>query len=129
MRLHLLDDLPFVTLTISHRGASVDVPNVLVDTGSASTIVNADIAGTIGIFPEPTDRLRTLRGVGGREVVFARPLDRVALGDRGVHRFEVEIGAMDYGFDLGGILGMDFLLAAGAILNLRDLTLEFAPDR
>ena len=31
---------------------------------------------------------------------------------------------MDYGFDIGGILGMDFLRGAGAVLNLRDLTLE-----
>jgi hypothetical protein len=28
-------------------------------------------------------------------------------------------------FDLNGILGMDFLTRAGAIINLRDLTLEF----
>ena len=38
---------------------------------------------------------------------------------------EVEIGAMDYGFSINGILGMDFLRAAGAILNLRDLTMSF----
>lgn len=29
--------------------------------------------------------------------------------------FEVEIGGMDYGFEIGGILGMDFLRKAGAV--------------
>ena len=48
------------------------------------------------------------------------------LGDRGVDQFEVEIGEMDYGFEMGGILGMDFLRAAGAVIDLGRLTIEFA---
>jgi len=32
---------------------------------------------------------------------------------------------MDYGFEINGILGMDFLLQTGAIINLRDLSLDF----
>jgi hypothetical protein len=33
---------------------------------------------------------------------------------------------MDYGFAINGILGTDFLLQTGAIVNLYDLELEFA---
>lgn len=33
---------------------------------------------------------------------------------------------MDYGFDINGIVGMNFLRQAGAVLNLRDLTLDYA---
>lgn len=126
MRLTLRDELPFVTVTFTHRGASAQVPDMLVDTGSASTLLNADIAAGLGIVPEPTDRLRTLRGVGGREVVFTRQIDRLDVASRGVAGFEVEIGGMDYGFSISGILGMDFLARTGAVLNLRDLTLGFA---
>jgi hypothetical protein len=32
---------------------------------------------------------------------------------------------MDYGFEIGGILGMDFLRAAGATIDLHNLTLAF----
>jgi predicted aspartyl protease len=126
MRLTLCDELPFITVTVTNRGATVQVPDMLIDTGSASTLLNADIASRLGIVPEPTDRLRTLRGVGGREVVFTRQIDRLDVGSRGVEGFEVEIGGMDYGFSISGILGMDFLTSTGAILNLRDLTLDFA---
>jgi predicted aspartyl protease len=125
MRLILRDELPFATVTFVHRGSSVDVANVLVDTGSASTLLNADIAATIGIFPEPTDRLRTLRGVGGREVVFARHIDRVEIDGNGLDQFEVEVGGMDYGFDINGILGMDFLMGAGGVIDLRTMTIGF----
>ena len=33
---------------------------------------------------------------------------------------------MDYGFEMGGILGIDFLRAAGAVIDLGRLTIEFA---
>jgi hypothetical protein len=32
---------------------------------------------------------------------------------------------MDYGFEINGILGMDFLTRAGAVLDLGDLTIDF----
>jgi len=32
---------------------------------------------------------------------------------------------MDYGFEINGILGMDFLLANGAIINLNTRQLDF----
>jgi hypothetical protein len=124
MQLIIRDELPFVTVTIVHRGASVGAVSMLVDSGSASTILSADVAAGIGIVPQLGDRLRRLRGVGGHEVVFTRRVDRIEAGGSGLDGFELEIGAMEYGFDIGGILGMDFLLGAGAILNLRHLTLE-----
>ncbi len=32
---------------------------------------------------------------------------------------------MDYGFEIQGILGMDFLRQTGAVISLKDLTVEF----
>ena len=44
-----------------------------------------------------------------------------------VQGFEIEIGGIDVAFDINGILGLDFLLRAGAIINLDILQLEFSP--
>jgi len=40
--------------------------------------------------------------------------------------FELDIGEMDYGFQIGGILGMDFLRAARAVIDLDRLAIDFA---
>jgi hypothetical protein len=40
--------------------------------------------------------------------------------------FEIEIGGMDYGFEINGILGMDFLTASEAIIDLEKLELRFS---
>jgi predicted aspartyl protease len=36
-------------VTVFHDGTAVDVPDVLVDTGSASTLLNADVVASLGI--------------------------------------------------------------------------------
>jgi predicted aspartyl protease len=125
MRLTLRDELPFVTIKIAYRGAEVEVPDVLVDTGSASTMLSADVIAPLGIVPDPQDTLRMIRGVGGTEVVFTRRVDLLQVGERSVSQFEVEVGGMDYGFTMNGILGMDFLVSTGAIINLRNLEIQF----
>jgi hypothetical protein len=125
MRLTLKYDLPFVTATLTYRQREVEVSHVLVDTGSARTAFAADVVAQIGLIPEPEDTLLTVRGVGGAEVVFTRVVDRVRVGRRAVEQLEVEIGGMDYGFKINGILGMDFLTCTGTIINLHRLQLEF----
>lgn len=125
MQLTFRHELAFVTATLTYSGVSIEIANVLVDTGAASTIINADLAADAGVFVSPTDTLRRLRGVGGHEHVFSRRVDRLAIGSHGLDNFELEIGEMDYGFQLGGILGMDFLLAARAVIDLDRLTIDF----
>jgi predicted aspartyl protease len=121
----LRGELPFVTAHLTYRGTTVAIPDVLVDTGAASSVINADRAAEAGVFLSGADRLRMLRGVGGREYVFVRRVDRFAIGESGLDDFEVEIGEMDYGFDIGGILGMDFLRAAHAVIDLDRLSIDF----
>jgi hypothetical protein len=125
MQLTLRDNLPFTQVTIAYRDAVIDIPNVLVDTGSATTIVAADIVLAIDIVPSPQDMLYTIRGVGGAEVVFTRHVDYFQVGVRRIPNFEIEVGGMDYGFEMHGILGMDFLLYTGALINLREMRIEF----
>lgn len=38
-----------------------------------------------------------------------------------VHNFDVEVGMMDYGFDIDAIIGLDFLVQVGAVIDLKQL--------
>ena len=126
MQLTLRDDLPFLSVTVAYQGAEIEIPDVLVDTGSATTILAADQVARIGIVPEPSDILYTIRGVGGIETVFTRRVERLRISQRDITDFEIEVGGMDYGFEIQGILGMDYLLQAGAIIDLGNLSLGFS---
>jgi len=124
-RLSLKYDLPFTTVSMAYNGIPIEISDVLVDTGSASTILAADIVVNVKIIPRPEDILHAIHGVGGSEVVFTRRIDYLKVGERSIADFEIEVGGMDYGFKINGILGMDFLTRAGAIINLREMRIEF----
>ncbi|WP_232229099.1 pepsin/retropepsin-like aspartic protease family protein [Paenibacillus zanthoxyli] len=57
--------LPFVRIVIAFRGKELELNKMLLDTGSASTLFNADLVREIGIVPEENDVVDTIRGVGG----------------------------------------------------------------
>ena len=118
MQLTLRDDLILTYVTVAYQGREVEVPDLVVDTGSATTMLSTDIVGQIGVVPESQDTLHVVRGIGGTEVVFSRRVDRLQVGARAVEQFEIEVGGIDTAFDINGILGMDFLLQTGAIINL-----------
>ncbi len=48
MELVIKNDLPFVTIQIKLGVSHLEIPNVLIDTGSAKSILSADILEPIG---------------------------------------------------------------------------------
>ncbi|MEX2104943.1 MAG: retropepsin-like aspartic protease [Bacilli bacterium] len=100
----LLHDLPIVSVDIVYKGQVLHLDRVLVDTGSAGTIIDADIVSEIGVRPEGTDQTAILHGIGGTEIVFTKWFDSVSLGDSTVRPCKIQIGVMDYGIEIHGIL-------------------------
>ena len=62
----------------------------------------------------------------GKLPVDAKQIERLSLGALQVNDCVIEVGAMDYGLDLDGILGMDFLLQVGAVIDLAALRIHQA---
>ncbi|CAM4292005.1 retropepsin-like domain-containing protein [Paenibacillus alkaliterrae] len=114
--------LPFIEVIICYRGEELQLRNVLLDTGSAGSIFNADVVDAIGVKIEPGDFLNKIRGVGGVEVVYSKKFDFVNAGEISLKSFEVEIGEMDYGMEIDGILGFDFIQSAGLVIDSKELT-------
>jgi len=123
MKIHLRDGLPFVTVTLIQQGRQLTLQHVLLDTGSAGSFFSADELLKINVRLELNDPLRRVRGVGGAEFVFIKSIESLAVGKLRVDHLAVEVGALNYGFAIEGILGMDFLLQAKAKINLAKLTL------
>jgi hypothetical protein len=124
VKLRLQGGLLYATATIEFRGKQTSFDKVLIDTGSGGTIFSSDKLLTIGLQLEPQDFIHRIRGVGGTEFVFAKQVNRLSVGELAVNNFEIEVGAMDYGFDLDGIVGTDFLRQAGAIIDLVHLEIR-----
>lgn len=113
--------LPFISLTIIYKGKQLELQKVLLDTGSASTLFNADLVRDIGVVPEENDVVDTIRGVGGVEYVYTKYMDAIKFDGISVEQFQVEIGSMDYGIEIEGIIGFDFMRAAGLIIDTKSM--------
>jgi len=124
-RMKIEDGLLLTDMELIFGGQSLLLKRVLVDTGSGSTIISTDLAESIGIIAEENDMIYRISGVGGSEFVFSKRVDSIKIGEIEVGNFPLEVGAMNYGFDLNGIIGLDFLQQIKAIINIDKLTLEF----
>lgn len=122
-KLRIDNDLLLVDMELTFKGKSLHLQRVLVDTGSGSTVISTDLAETIGIVAEENDMIYRISGVGGSEFVYSKAVDLVRVGDMQTTEFILEIGAMNYGFDLDGIIGMDLLQQLKAIINIDELIL------
>lgn len=80
MRFDLIDHLPFVKIILINEGKESELANVLLDTGSASTVIPAEIAVELGLDSLPTDKILRIHGVGGMEYVYEKHIDKITLG-------------------------------------------------
>lgn len=116
--------LPFIEVELNHSGKSYRSAKFLIDTGSASTLLSVEVAVQLGLGPEPNDAIREIRGVGGTEFVYEKYIDGILLGTKMIDRFKIQIGDTDYGFEMDGIIGYNFMKAAKVIVNLNKMEIE-----
>ena len=124
MKIRLEGGLLYVTADLIYKSLTLKLTEVILDTGSAATLFSVEEVSKLGLVPEPADPIRRVRGVGGSEFVFSKRLDKLSLGDLALEDFPVQIGAMDYGFPIQGLIGLDFLMQAGAVINLEKLEIH-----
>lgn len=113
--------LPFCEITIEYGGNSITLDNILLDTGSGGTIFKMAEVDKIGITIEKEDTIETISGVGGIEFVYKKEIDKIKFGNLVIKNFNIEVGVMDYGFEINGIIGIDFLEHIGAIIDLNKM--------
>jgi hypothetical protein len=129
MKIRLQDGLPVAAVTLTHGAQQLVLENVVIDTGSAGTVFSIDQVEAIGLRLEPEDVIVPVRGVGGTEFVFVKQIDRLSLGEGLIaHGFPIDVGALDYGFAIDGILGIDFLMQARAVIDLARMEILSAGD-
>ena len=121
MKLTLQYGLPFAEVTLAYKSQTIALENVLIDTGSAGTIFATEKVAQIGLILESNDMIHRVQGIGGSEFVFGKQVDKLVLGDLTATNFEIEVGALDYGFDLNDIIGMNFLKQVEATIDLAQL--------
>lgn len=119
IKLRYYRDLLFCELDCELNNQTIHLKNVLIDTGSASTLINADY-----VLLDGTEIVDQVRGVGGSEKILTKHYNTLNLNGHILNNTFISIGDMDYGIDIDLLLGLDILKTLNAIIDLNSMTLE-----
>jgi hypothetical protein len=120
----IISGLLFVSVRIYANGSSMVLSNVLLDTGSAACAFPTDALEGIGVRLEPTDIIQEMIGIGGSEYVVEKRITAIEVGDLKSGEITVQLGKLGYIAAVNGILGLDFLLQTGAVIDLNTLEIR-----
>ena len=120
--------LPFCKIEVIHNNKRLMLNNVLIDTGSGGTLLKMDKIEEVDITIDMNDSIETIHGVGGSEFVYKKIIDQIKLGNLYNSDVKVEIGIMDYGFEIDGIIGIDFLKQICAVIDLEKMKVYSSMD-
>lgn len=115
--------LLLVDITLTFKGKSKVIENMVVDTGAARTLISQDVVEDINLHVDLNDRIVTYFGIGGKEHAFRKEVDQIQINDFIAEKIEVDFN--DFGYDdINGLLGLDLLMKAKFTIDLRHLQMD-----
>ncbi|SHG60442.1 retropepsin-like aspartic protease family protein [Ornithinibacillus halophilus] len=122
MKISYNGQLITVSLIVNFRGKSIEVRDVIIDTGSSHTVISPDILEEIGIMYEEGDPIYEAYGIGGSVPFYTKEMEQIKIGDFTVNNIEIDVGMLPK--DHNGLLGLDILKDYKFILDLDKLELH-----
>jgi hypothetical protein len=124
VKITIIQGLPFISVEINANKQSLVLERVLLDSGASDSVFKTDDLEKIGVFQEPNDLVQKMTGIGGDEYVIEKTISSLGIGELRASPFTIQLGAMDYGMKIDGIIGMDFLLKTGAKIDFGSMEIS-----
>lgn len=122
MKIEYRGGLLFTSIEIAYKGKNKKIDNIVIDTGASQSLISQDYVDDIGIKVSSDDEIVTTYGVGGKEHAFVKTVDSVRVGEFFKTSCSLDFMSFDYE-DINGLLGLDILLDAGFIIDMKNLTM------
>jgi predicted aspartyl protease len=121
MKLSYDGQLITTTLIVTFRGRSIEVSDVIVDTGSSHTVISPDILEEIGVTYENGDNIYEAYGIGGTIPFYTKIMDGLQIDNFKIKDFELDVGMLPN--EHRGLLGLDILKSYNFKIDLEKLEL------
>lgn len=125
MKLRYEEGLIFVDIEIEYNGKTMEIKDIVLDTGASRTIIDTDLASRVGINASTALKITTMYGIGGVQYAFRHKIDKIKIDGNELQDISIDVGMVDEEGEINGLLGLDVLLKLGAVVDLDNLTLSF----
>ena len=123
MKLLYRNGLLFTSIIIKYHGKSVEIDDVVVDTGASSCIIDPSAIENLQMTFTKEDEIETFYGVSGLFNYFKRTADIIILDDISINNLDFYVGTIDD--NINGLIGLDLLINLNAIINLKKMEICF----
>lgn len=115
--------LLYTSISLMHEGQCITIPDVIIDTGAFHTILLTDYLAQLDVGFSDEDELVKASGYGGAVYSAVRKkVDKIQMGDIFINDIKLDFGVIDPQERVNGLIGLDFLRAAGVIIDLVEST-------
>lgn len=123
MKIIMQDGLPIVSISLTYQGSKMCLDDILIDTGCATTIFDTDEVEQIGlIIDRANGRPKRMYGVGGEsELCYEQTVSGLVIDDFSLNSFQLQLGITKETYGFNGILGVDFMLKSGLIIDFQEM--------
>jgi hypothetical protein len=107
---------------LAYTGKVIQLDDVLLDTGCSTTIFDTDEVEGVGlIIDRKNGRPRRMYGIGGEsELCYEQTVTDLRINNFLLNSFQIQLGITKETYGFNGILGVDYMIHSGLIINLKD---------
>jgi hypothetical protein len=122
MKIQMQDGLPTVSVSLAYKGKLIRLDDVLLDTGCSTTIFDTDEVEEVGlIIDRKGGRPRRMYGVGGEsELCYEQTVTNLEIDSYLLDSFQIQLGITKETYGFNGILGVDFMIKSGLIIDFQE---------
>lgn len=110
------------SLTVTFRGETLKIDDVVVDTGSSHTVISPDILEEIGVKYENGDTIYEAYGIGGSVPFYTKDMDELQIDLFTIKDVQIDVGMLPQGHS--ALLGLDILKEYKFVIDLYKLELH-----
>ncbi len=121
MKIEMFDGLPIDSVSLTYKGKTMCLHDILLDTGCYTTIFDTDEVEEIGlIIDRKNGRPRRMYGVGGEsELCYEQTVSDIKIDNYLIDSFPLQLGITKETYGFNGILGVDFMMKLGLIIDFQ----------
>lgn len=109
------------SLVVTFRGKTLQINDVVIDTGSSHTVITPELLEDIDVTYENGDPIYEAYGIGGTVPFYTKIMDKIQIGPFLVNDIEIDVGMLPK--DHIGLLGLDILKTFKFIIDMDKLDL------